>query len=287
MTSLNGWFLAALAALAIAAGVMALRPEGVHHSQSGAFALTNPPAKPAAAQGPSKTRKGRPKPTGEAPGKPTSKAEARAFARAVNLRSSDLPYMQAYPDEGGSKQIRREREFQRCSGVSAGGRVAHVPSPTFGSDSGGAYQRYQSGVEVLSTADLAAERGADYQTSRTLGCLQRFISKVFHQQDSAKGEYGSIHVSRLPTPLPGVESFGYRIATKVIASAESSELSAYHPGSRPVARREVPIYFDILVFIDGPAEVNLDAIGAPRPIPTSVERHLLRLLHLRAVANRP
>jgi len=89
---------------------------------------------------------------------------------------------------------------------------------------------------------------------------------------------------RLPDPLPGIEGgYEYRIAATIIAGrAAPVELAAYVPQQV----KQVRLFMDLFGFISGPTEINLAALGGPRPVSKKLEERLLVLLYSRAEAHK-
>ena len=78
-------------------------------------------------------------------------------------------------------------------------------------------------------------------------------------------------LSTLPVSLPGVQTYGLRLAAR----------------SPLVARGGAESYTDFLSFVKGDAVITLTAIGKSRPFPAAGEQRLLALLHGRAEAHKP
>jgi hypothetical protein len=54
----------------------------------------------------------------------------------------------------------------------------------------------------------------------------------------------------------------------------------------PAPDTPIPVYFDELGFMSGPAEISLTAIGIGKPIPVEIEQRLEVLLYGRAKAHK-
>jgi hypothetical protein len=202
---------------------------------------------------------------------PITKAQATAYAHAVNLKPADLPGMRATRPEAEHVTASIDREATKCDGgVDPSRRVAQVHSARFAGAVAGDFEQISSEVEVMPSAALIAQNNAAIRSPRGLRCVTRLLTQSLAGKSGSQGRYGTLKISKLPTPLAGVdETFGYRITTTV----------ARGPA-------QIPIYIDLLGFISGAAEVDLTAIGAPQPVPEEAESHLLAVLYGRANAHK-
>ena len=226
---------------------------------------------------------------------PLSEESARDYARAVNLRASDLPYAEAEPPEDEDEREEDEertrdtiRAYDDCvgGGLALSRRLARVRSPAFVSTVAGGFHLFQSEVEVMPTAELAARHSAIYRSRRGRDCVERVFPRLFEEEAAETPELGAIEMTPLPVPLPGLEgAFGYRIETGVTIGGPSPQMTA-HSTARPAATTEIPLFVDLFVFISGQAEISLTVSGAPRAIPERLVRNLLRVLRERSEANR-
>jgi hypothetical protein len=107
---------------------------------------------------------------------PITKAQARAYARAINLRAADLPRMNAgKPEHEGKAPTRLELALAHCDGeLNPQLRVLNRVSPTFTSSAEGEYEyeseneneneneheQIHSTVEVLPNQTIAAQHNA-------------------------------------------------------------------------------------------------------------------------------
>ena len=206
---------------------------------------------------------------------PITKAQAVEYAHAVNLRVDDLPGMRVTKPEGeGNAPGRQDRELATCDGGPNPERlIAKIHSATFTGATEGEDEEIKSNVEVEPTEALAAKSDAVALSQRFLRCLVRLLPGTF-EKATGRAHYGRATVSRLPTPLPGVEgSFGVEITTTVTSAAR-------------VGQPPIPVYIDEFGFVSGPVEVSLASFGAPQPVPTEASERLLALLHSRAEAHK-
>lgn len=186
--------------------------------------------------------------------------QASSYARAVNLRSSDLPEL------GQSHQL---PERMRSSGHRFGGSacassrqralIASIVSPYFSGN-----ERAFFSEVVVWTNTAAAKNDFLAQMSKSgRACLTRFVA-------SGKRAFKSkprVSVNEVVRPLRSVDSYGLRVET---STTESIPL---------VTIRE---YVDVLSFVDRLAEVNLIASSMEHPIPLETETSLLSILEVRA-----
>lgn len=220
------------------------------------------------------------------------KVRASDYARAVNLRASDVPYFGPIPDdeeEDPEEARRHDRELMRCVGVEEDPEpLAEVSSPEFGTDSPGELLRVSSTVEVGADAARAARELRLIRSRRAEHCLQRVYASAIEEDESSTAEVRDVSVSRVRFPAPDIEDgFAYRFAASVTVHPGSSELTAYRPAADPNASVTVRVYVDIIGFVVGRASVSLTATGVPTPVSRTLEHNLLRVLHERATERTP
>lgn len=221
-----------------------------------------------------------------------AKVRASDYARAVNLRASDVPYFEPIPDEDEEdpeEARKHDRELMRCVGVEEDPEpLAEVKSPEFGTDSPGELLRVASTVEVGADAERAARELKLIRSRRAERCLQRVYASAIEEEESSTAEVSDVSVSRVRFPAADIEDgFAYRFAASVTVHRSTSELTAYRPAAEPNASLTVRIYLDILGFVVGPASVSLTATGVPTPVSRTLEHNLLRVLHERATELTP
>jgi hypothetical protein len=202
-----------------------------------------------------------------------TKAQAIAFARAVNLRQSDLPGFNGSSgrhEQETPKENRLQAQLARCAGtVSAKYQVAEASSKEFEREENVASLKVQSGVTVMQSPALAARELAAVHSKRGRECLSTYVTALFktHKYDGAS--VGPVSVSSGSPPAPGVTgSFGLRVTTTIVLHNVS-----------------IPFYMDSLGFVDGPAEVSLNTFGLPTPFPAATEERLYQLLLSRSKAH--
>jgi hypothetical protein len=206
-----------------------------------------------------------------------TKAPATAYARAVNLRATDLPGMHAgSPEHEGKAPTRIELELARCDGeLNPRLRVLNRVSPTFTAPTEGEHEEIHSGVEVLPTKTIAAKHNAAQISPRGLRCIRHFIPAALAKSNTRRLHYGPVILSHLSNPLPDAPgSFAVEITTSVLGIP--SQIAATPPH----------VYIDILGFLSDASEINLTATGFPEPVPAEAEQRLITLLYNRAQANK-
>jgi len=221
-----------------------------------------------------------------------AKVRASDYARAVNLRASDVPYFEPIPDdeEEDPKEVRKhDRELMECVGVEDGPEpLAEVKSPEFGTDSPGELLRVASSVEVGADADRAMGELRLIRSRRAEHCLRRVYASAIEEEESSTAEVRDVSVSRARFPAADIEDgFAYRFSASVTVHPSTSELTAYRPAAEPNASVTVRIYVDTIGFVVGPASVSLTATGVPTPVSRTLEHNLLRVLHERATERTP
>jgi hypothetical protein len=205
-----------------------------------------------------------------------TKAQAVAYAHAVNLRTGDLPgFTSSDSETEAPKPGRLALEEIRCSGaVNPARRIARLESPEFLAGAGFNGKITKSSVEVWPTPALAAANNNQSRKSRARDCFVRFL-KTLHNRTNRerKGrmQIGPFTITTAPNPLPGV-SHSFLTTINETLLLRTGAVRAH-------------IYRDIFGFILGPAEIELEAIGYGRPFPVSTEAQALRLLLARTKAN--
>lgn len=213
-------------------------------------------------------------PTG-ATGKPSARArrEALALAHAINLRPADVPGFTASTahERETAAEKHLEHELLRCVGEhGTETQVAEVSSDQFERQVSLRAEAVQSGVTVQRTPALAARELEVIRGPRVHACLTHYLDLLLAARRSG-GRLAPVSISQGTPPASGAAgSFAFRIRTTILA--------------RGVA---IPIYFDILGFVVGPAQVTLFTDGLPEPFPAASEEKLFSLLLARAKAHAP
>jgi hypothetical protein len=217
-------------------------------------------------------------PTGAA--RPLTKAQAIAFARAVNLTAADVPGFEVTsahehePQTTAEKQL--ERELAHCTGATLNSRngLAEASSKHFKLEHNLLDLSVSSKVSVTRTPALAAKELAAIRSNHVRGCLSHYLNLLLENQIAKDQRFQatippgsiSVSISQGTPPAPGVTGSFAWLITATIA----------------VRNVRVPFYLDILGFVNGPSEVTLLSFGALRPFPATIQEHLYRLLLERA-----
>jgi hypothetical protein len=189
---------------------------------------------------------------GEA-GSPLPKTRAVAFADAVNLRPSDVPWLGISVF---AFQNRNLPPFNSCTTrLDSSDEVVAVHS---------------SRVYVMRTSRLATGGVAAARSASIASCVQRTIVKESSGQLIGREPRKSqIEASPLSFPLAGVVGYGWRVRGTLAASS-------YHLRKRPT------FFEDTFGFAVGPAVIVLHASGLGLPFPATAEHRLLSRLYSRA-----
>ncbi len=203
---------------------------------------------------------------------PVTRAHAAAYAQAVNLRARDVPGMTIETPGGEAPAPNRsDLEFARCyGGVSPALRVTKIHSPEFLGGRGAHSQLIESRVEMWPTPGLAARNAATFVGSRGRACAAQYreaFNDRHNGQHPGRLQYGRPTAITVANPLPGVsQSFLHTIDQPILRDGQL----------------RLHIYHDIFTFLSGPAEIELEATGFSRPVPSATEERLLLLLLARA-----
>jgi hypothetical protein len=205
-----------------------------------------------------------------------TRAQALAFARAVNLTAADLPGFRHSPKHDSETQ--REKRFserlRRCAGVRGsdsgrtGGALAEQDSGSFRLRRDVLELSVSSEVSVARRADLAARELAVIRSRRVRDCFASYLNLVLRSERHGGATLKPVSIQAGTPPAPGAAgSFGWRI-------------------TEPFTVRGVrlSLYVDILGFVIGPARVTLVSSGAVRPFPAQIQQRLFALLLARASA---
>jgi hypothetical protein len=198
-----------------------------------------------------------------------SRQRALAFARAVNLSSTDVPGFTATPNHQGSSASEKQLEHQmlRCAGLGGGtAAIAEQSSNDFRLKRGIVDLSVSSEVAVESSPAQAQKMLAAIHSAHVRGCFTSFLTQIFKGERVKGATAGPVTIQSGTPPAPGMSgSFGWRVT----ATFE-------------VHGVKVPIYLDFLGFVHGPSEVTLLSSGLLRPFPAEVQQHLFTLLLTRA-----
>ena len=226
-------------------------------------------------------------PTPPATSRPTdtfTKAQAIAFAHAVNLTSADVPGFAATSKREHKSETTTEKrlggQLRSCTGgaLNSHGELAEVSSKDFKLERHPLVLTVKSQVSVARTLDLAAEELAALRSNHVRVCLSHYINSALKYQV-------------LKNQRPGTTINPNTISTRISqgtppAHGATGSFAWLITASIAVSDIRVPFYLDVLGFVDGPAEVSLMSSGILRPFPATAQEHLYRLLLARAEAHK-
>jgi hypothetical protein len=202
-----------------------------------------------------------------------ARASAQAFANAVNLRVGDVPGFHTSPKDekhtAGEQRIERELLF--CVGsAGAGHGLVASGSGTFQRQASIVSQSLSSEVSVAQTPALAARQLAAFRSGLLRKCLSHYVSGLLDSQRYHGAKISPVTTKQGSPPAAGTAgSFGLRFTANLTLHSVA-----------------IPLYIDILGFVDGSAEVSLFATGIPEPVPAKIEERLFSLLLARAKSHK-
>ncbi|HTA36831.1 MAG TPA: hypothetical protein VK761_08965 [Solirubrobacteraceae bacterium] len=206
-------------------------------------------------------------------GTPT-RADALAFARAVNLTQADVPGFTATEKHASSSARERalERQMLSCTGLSGGGgsqSIVEQSSKDFRLKRQIVDLSVSSEVSVAASAAAAARGLKALRSAHIRGCFSSYLTHVLQGEHVAGATPGRVSIQSGTPPAPGTSgSFGWRVTATFV-----------------VHQIKLPIYLDFLGFVDGPSEVTLLSSGLLQPFPAEAQQHLYTLLLARAKAH--
>jgi hypothetical protein len=206
-------------------------------------------------------------------------ARALAFARTVNLTAADVPgFTPSHQQNGESAAERRlQQQLRNCGGATGAralqhsrGTLAEASSPRFELKRGILALTVSSEVSVAHTSAEAAATLAAIRGPRLRACFSRYLSSLLKSQHYPGATVVGVSIASGKPPAPGTTGgFGWRV-TATLA----------------VRGIQISFYFDILGFVDGPAQVTLDSSGTVRPFPAKAQEQLYSELLTRARSHR-
>ena len=202
-------------------------------------------------------------------------ARARAFARAVNLRRSDVPgftLAAATRERETPSQLRLQKQLDACLGGGGEnhGQGLEASSGEFRHQSGLLDVTVSSAVSFLaSAADAGRELGL-LRSRHTGSCLSAYLDARYGGKRLGAVVIGHVTIKQGTPPAPGTEGgFAWRIDAPLHL--------------RGIA---VPFYLDMLGFVYRQAEVRLVSSSVIAPFPAAGQETLFRLLLARAKSQR-
>jgi hypothetical protein len=206
-----------------------------------------------------------------------TKAKAIAYANAVNLRERDVrPWIQREPGRTVVASPALAADARCRGGISPYRWVEFRYSPIFASRLVGAME---STVLVLPTTDLADDDARARLSERGFACFseaeRQLLSAATLTVKGHTDRVGSVEISRLPAPLPGVPgAFEWRVTYTLTR--------AFPHGAAAIFATN---YLDYFGFNAGPAEIMLSTRGYIAPLAKAKELAVLTAVYHRAEAH--
>jgi hypothetical protein len=203
-----------------------------------------------------------------------SRAQALAFAHAVNLSVADIPEASVEKKHTAAATTSERRGSQACE-RRAGWRnphtIAEASSPKLKRGQELEIERITSSVSVLGSGRAVARQFALLSSPSVRACLARVLARGLDDRRIREAHWGHVSISRLPVDAQGTSA---TIGLRVLAALEL-----------PFSEVSVPFYEDVLGFAIGRAQVVLVAASATQPVPATTEQELLSRLLARARAH--
>jgi hypothetical protein len=197
--------------------------------------------------------------------------EAPGAATAINLRHSDLPKLGQQSNPITKQEQQLNDELATCiGGVPNSTAFAEAQSPTFAA-AGASTLTISSSTEILPSAALVAQDLAAITGAKGIPCLESQLRSQL-QSSVAKGQTLTVkaaHLRPLVSGTDGTFALRFTLAIKV------------KQGSAMV---QVAIYYDVIGFAYGQAEVGLDVLTSGAKPSTVLEKRLVTSLLKRARA---
>jgi hypothetical protein len=227
---------------------------------------------------------------------PITKAQAVAYAHAVNLRAGDVPGLVAIGESQTGEGQPLGTQGSHCDaavitarkGVTIGSQAfQRQEKSTGGSRSYLPLEAVSSEVDVMHSAalasrEIAAMRAAAH-TPAVVTCFKRQLEqvrlRVTKEGGARAGEpvgkpvFSHVEISALRSPSQGIPAVGLRTSADFAIEVPPTKGSSHY-------------YADFLGFAIGSAVITLNDTGDPRPFPAATERRLLSLLYSRAEAHK-
>jgi hypothetical protein len=208
-----------------------------------------------------------------APANPLTKSQAIAFARAVNLTAADVPgFTPTKREHDTAAEKQGERELVRCAGgLTANQKLLEISSTKFKRGHELPEVDVSSEVSVARTPVLAEKELAAIRSPHARTCVSRYLDRLLKSKESRGASISPVSISSGTPPAPGATgSFAWRIEVRFT-----------------VHNIQIPLYFDILGFVYGPAQVSLFSGGLATPLPAATQERLFSVLLQRAKAHTP
>jgi hypothetical protein len=211
-----------------------------------------------------------------------TKAQAIAFARAVNLRATDVRGFKVSSEHENEHETaaekRLEREMLRCVGAPSpkdehAEELAEVKSPDLKLEHDGLAVSVRSSISVARTSAAVARELATIRSAHARTCVSHYLDLLFKGKALHGAHIGAFSIASGIPPAPGTTGgFGWRISATFSATVNTHRIA-------------IPIYLDILGFVYRQAQVSLMSTSVVEPFPAAIEQRLYSLLLERAKAH--
>jgi hypothetical protein len=216
-------------------------------------------------------------------GRPITRAQARAYAHAVNLRGYDVPGMTQVAPEGPIEDRGSWEAFVRCTGeLRSTHTVVSIRSPIFTYSDRLRFQSAYSSVAVLPSERTADRYLAVLASARARACITHNYRRLLLDRTAERKplRLGQIAAAPLPASAPtSYRGLGPYHGTALRLTIQSSYTT------RRGRRVQLPFYIEDFAFAYGRDLIGLTAESAPRPFPQANEQYLMSKLAGRAEAN--
>jgi hypothetical protein len=216
--------------------------------------------------------------------RPITRAQARTYAHAVNLRGYDVPRMMQVVPEAPSEDRGYSEAFVRCTGeLSSTHSVVAIHSPVFRYRGQLQYQSVYSTVTVLPSEGAADRYLAVLASARARTCITHSYDRALLRRAA---ERKPLRLGRiLATPLPSPAPASYRGLGPYRGTALRLTLQSSYT-TRRGRRLRLPFYIEGFAFAHGRAVISLTAESVIRPFAQANEQYLMSKLVGRAEANK-
>jgi hypothetical protein len=215
--------------------------------------------------------------------RPTTRAQARAYAHAVNLRGYDVPGMTQVAPEGLIDDRGSWEAFVRCTGeLRSTHTVVSIHSPIFTYSDRLRFQSAYSSVAILPSERAADRYVAVLASARARACITHNYRRLLLGRAA---ERKSLRLGQIAAaPLLASAPTSYRGLGPYRGTGLRLTIQAGYT-TRRGRRVKLPFYFEDFVFAYGRAVIGLSAESFLHPFMQANEQYLMRVLVGRAEAN--
>jgi len=201
---------------------------------------------------------------------PPTRAQAAAYARAINLREGDIPgFKTGSVVKQTAADKRMSASIARCAGaVDPRRSIVDSGSPDFTRSNGIVHQDISSNVQVLPSAGLVAKDIRAVKSARGRRCLERAFGQGFAAKKIPGVRFGKVSGS----------------SKSVQANGASGSFALRFTITATIQGQKIPYFFDFFGFSLGQTEVSLAALGFATPVSSTDELGLFSVLLRRAEA---